>query len=186
MNDPLQITLADAVEFLERHFIEYALVGGLAVSLRGQTRVTADVDMVIAIDLDRALQLVDELEDSKFTPLFAGVAEVVQKSFILPIRHRETGIRVDLAIGLSGFERQAIQRANMIEVGGCPTAVATAEDLVIMKVLAGRPQDEQDLIGLVATQSSSFDWDYCILVARQLGDVLGQDLAKRVIILRDD
>jgi hypothetical protein len=186
MNDPLQITLADAVEFLELHHIAYALVGGLAVSLRGQPRVTADVDMVIAIDLDRALQIVDELNNSKFAPLFSGVADVIQRSFILPIRHRDTGVKVDLAIGLSGFEQQAIQRANIVEVGGCPTKVATAEDLVIMKVLAGRPQDEQDLAGLVVTQSSSFDWDYCIHVARELSEVLGQDLVKRVIALRVD
>lgn len=107
VNEPLQITLADAVEFLNHHGISYALVGGLAASLRGQTRVTADVDMVLAIDLESALRLIDELSHSKFSLLFDGVAEVVQKSLILPVRHRETGVKVDLAIGLSGFEQQA-------------------------------------------------------------------------------
>jgi hypothetical protein len=43
MDVPLQTTLVDAVNFLESESVPYALVGGLAVSLRGQPRVTADV-----------------------------------------------------------------------------------------------------------------------------------------------
>jgi Nucleotidyl transferase of unknown function (DUF2204) len=186
VNEPLSTTLADAVAFLESEGISYALIGGLAVSLRGQPRVTVDVDMVIAIDVNRALALLPMLSQSKFEPLFHGVEEVVQKSFILPLRHRTTGIKVDLAIGLSGFERQAVARAERIQIADQKVAVATAEDLLVMKLLAGRPQDEQDITGLIIAKGDKLDWIYCQHVADELGLALGLDLASRVRNLRND
>jgi hypothetical protein len=61
VNDPLQTTLADAVEFLALEGIAYALIGGMAASLRGQTRATADVDLVIDADVSQALSLITRL-----------------------------------------------------------------------------------------------------------------------------
>jgi hypothetical protein len=184
VNEPLQITLADAEDFLARNQVRHMLVGGLAVALRGQPRATADVDMVLAADVDEALALVQQLSNSKFRPLFADVEEVVQTSLILPLRHREQGVKVDLAIGLSGFERQAVERAQLCEVAGTQIPVATAEDLIIMKSLAARPRDEQDLEGLVTAQASLLDWSYCERIAGELGQALGTDLLEKVRSLR--
>lgn len=185
MNDPLQITLSDVEEFLESQQVPHALVGGLAVSLRGQPRATVDVDMVIAIDVAAALAIAGQLDSSKFCPLFDDIATVIETAFILPLRHRSTGVKVDLAIGLSGFERHLVERAERCHVAGTNVPVATAEDLVIMKCLAGRPRDEQDLEGLAIAQSESLDWNYCEQIATQLGEAVGQDLVGRVRKLRD-
>lgn len=184
VNELLRITLADAVAFLRERQLAYALVGGLAASVRGQTRVTADVDIVIDANVERALSVVTKLEQSPFQPLFAGVEEVVERSFILPLRHRAQRVKVDLALGLSGFEQTLIGRAEPMELAGCRVAVATAEDLIIMKALAGRPQDDQDLRGIVITQGARLDWEYCLKTAEELGEAIGQDLGGRVGELR--
>jgi hypothetical protein len=186
VNDPLQTTLSDLADFLNREGITYALVGGIAASLRGQPRATADVDMVIGVDIPRALALAIRLEGTNFRPLFDNVSEIVERSFILPLRHRSTNIRVDLALALSGFEQGAIDRADSLNVSGSIVSVITAEDLVIMKVLAGRPQDEQDLRGIVTAQIDCLDWDYCLRTARELGEALGQDLVGPIRALRDE
>jgi Nucleotidyltransferase of unknown function (DUF6036) len=183
--DPLQTTLADAIALLTAEGIEYALVGGLAASLRGEPRVTADVDFVIAVDIERALSFAGALADSPFRPLFDDVQQIIETAFILPLRHRITNVKVDLAIGLSGFEQQTVARAQTLELAGVNVSVATAEDLVIMKVLAGRPQDEQDLRGLIVAQRNRLDWDYCLRIAAELGDAIGQDLVTKVQSLRD-
>jgi predicted nucleotidyltransferase len=180
MNVPLQTTLADAVQLLEAQGIPYALIGGLAASFRGQARVTADVDMVLSAGVDRALQLAAELTNTKFKPLFRGVEEVVQQAFILPLEHRTTNVKLDLSLGLSGFEQQAVARAQRVDLAGTKVAVVTAEDLLIMKVMAGRPQDDQDVRGLVLAHGDRLDWDYCRKVAAELGEALGQDLVGRV------
>jgi hypothetical protein len=105
MEAALWPTLADAAHVLETRGIRFALIGGLAVSLRGQPRMTVDVDLMILADIDQALGLAQELSSTPFEPLFPGVEEVVARSYILPLRHRTTGIRVDVAIGMSGFEQ---------------------------------------------------------------------------------
>jgi hypothetical protein len=150
-------TLADAVAMLESRGLPSALIGGLAVSLRGQPRMTVDVDLVIHADVGDALQLVRELSATPFEPLFAVVEEVVASAFILPLRHRTTGIRVNLAIGMSGFEREAIRRATRLAVGAGSVAVVTVEDLLVMKALAGRPQDDADMRGLVDLHRGEID-----------------------------
>ncbi|MBC7855244.1 MAG: hypothetical protein IAF94_17580 [Pirellulaceae bacterium] len=184
MHEPLQQTLFDAVSLLDAERIPYALVGGLAVSLRGQPRMTADVDMVMLADVPRSLALVQGLEGTSFRPLFDGVAEVVQKAFILPLQHRATHVRLDLALGLSGFERQAVARAERLSLAGASIAVVTAEDLLMMKVLAGRPQDEQDIQGLMIAQGRHLDWSYCLHLADELGVALGLDLVTRIAALQ--
>jgi hypothetical protein len=184
VNNPLQTTLHDAVRLLNGEQIQYALIGGLATSLRGIPRVTVAVDLVIAVELRRALELLGTIEHSPFRPLLANPAEIVEKSFLLPLRHRVTNVKVDVAIGLSGFERQAIARAESIELSGVEVKVASAEDLLLMKVLAGRPQDEQDIQGLIVAQGEQLDWEYCLALAEQLGEAIGQDLALRVRQLR--
>lgn len=123
MDKLLQITLADAVGMLQAEGVPYALIGGLAASLRGQPRVTADVDLVMAADLDAALALATRLDATPFQPLFPGVDQVDERTFILLLRHRRTGIKVDLAIGLSGFERQSVARKTPLTLAACEVLV---------------------------------------------------------------
>jgi predicted nucleotidyltransferase len=186
VNEPLQNTLVDAVEFLESRGVSYALIGGLAASLRGQPRATADVDLVAVVEIETALAIASTLDQTAFDPLFSGIAEVIQRAFILPLRHRATGVKVDIALGLSGFEKQAVARATRVTIAGRQVATATAEDLIIMKSLAARPQDQQDLAGIIAAQHDRLDWDYCIQVATELGEAVGQDLAEQVRRLQSD
>ena len=104
------------------------LIGGLAISARGLPRATADIDLVVAIDVQRALELVDALKSSSFQPLFRDVQEVIERSYILPLLHRIATVKVDLSIGITGFERQVITRADVQNVLGTEVAVASAED----------------------------------------------------------
>jgi predicted nucleotidyltransferase len=184
VNEPLNKTLVDAADSLNSHGVRYALIGGMAASLRGQLRVTADVDMVIAADVAQGLRLADSLAASPFKPLFDGVAEVVERSFILPLRHRTTGVKVDLALGLSGFEQQLIRRASPLDVAGQQIHVAQAEDLIILKSLAGRPQDDKDLEGILMVYGDRLDWDDCLRVAAELEESLAVSLVQKIRDLR--
>ena len=186
MEPALWPTLADAAQVLETRGIRFALIGGLAVSLRGQPRMTVDVDLVILADIDQALRLAQELSSTPFEPLFPGVEEVVARSFILPLRHRATGIRVDVAIGMSGFEQQAVSRSTKVTIGDVRVPVVAVEDLLVMKALAGRPQDDQDIRGLVAAQRGAIDWPACLDVAEKLGAAIDVDIAGRLRTARGE
>lgn len=184
MDQLLQATLADAIDFLTDEKVSYALIGGLAASLRGEPRVTADVDLVIGTSVDGALRLLKSIEKSAFEPLFSGVEEVVSQAFILPLLHRTTAVKVDLSIGLSGFEQQLIQRATPVDLAGQAVRLATAEDLLVMKLLAGRPRDQQDAVGIVAVQGDSLDWEYCSQIAQELEQAVDINLTVHLERLR--
>ena len=184
-NNNLNVALADLTLWLQREQIPFAVIGGVAVGVRGEPRFTADVDVVIGLDLDDAMLLIHRLHGSRFEPLFADVAEVVQTSFILPLRHVETGIKVDAAIGLSGFEQQLLARATEVELAGVVAPVATVEDLILMKLFAGRPRDSEDCEKLAQKHGVRLDWEYLSKTARQLEEALAMDLSVPLHKLRE-
>ena len=176
MHDAIQKTLADLVDVFNANGVRFAVIGGLAASVRGEPRFTADVDVVIAMDIDEALNLVEALRKTVFRPLFSDVADVVRTAFLLPLRHQETKIKVDVALGLTGFERQAIDRATPRELGTSSPPVVTAEDLILMKLLASRPRDIDDIAKVVSRQGAALDWAYLLETGRQLQNATESDL----------
>jgi predicted nucleotidyltransferase len=184
VDDPLQATLADLAAFLGANHTAFALIGGIAVSVRGEPRFTADVDVVVSADVKQGLALLDATRHSAFEPLFAGAAEVLQTAYILPLRHRTTGVKADVAIGLTGFERNVVTRATPVDLGGFTIPVASTEDLLLMKVLAGRPRDIDDARGIVSKQGAALDWRYVMDIGKALGEAIGQDLERQIQDLR--
>ncbi len=185
MTDALQTTLRDLADWLRSESIPFAVIGGIAVSVRGEPRFTADVELVIGIDVNQALQLVERLPNSPFRPLFDGINEVIQTAFLMPLVHAVTGIRADVAIGLSGFELQAISRVTPAEMGDFNVPVVTSEDLILMKLLASRSRDLEDVERIVIRHRRSLDWNYLIETGQQLQEAVAQDLVPSLEALRD-
>lgn len=180
MDDSIRQTLVEIADFLDSVSVRFVLIGGLAVAVRGEPRVTADVDLVAGVDLDRALVLIGEFERTDFRPLFADVSELVQTALLLPLRHNQTRIKVDLAIGLSGFEKQVIDRATSIQVANRTIPVASAEDLILMKLLAARPRDTADVDGIVGRQRGALDWKYLFQTGGELQEAVGIDIVPQL------
>ena len=55
VTNDLTKTLADLTTWLRREQVSFAVIGGLAVGVRGEPRFTADVDIFVGLDLDDAL-----------------------------------------------------------------------------------------------------------------------------------
>jgi hypothetical protein len=184
-NEPLDKALADAVDFLETRQIPFAVIGGIAATVRGEFRATADLDFVLDVAVEDAVKLASNLEGTYFEPLFPGVSEVVERTFILPLRHKPTGLTVDLALGLSRFEQTAISRAERVQFGSCIAPVVTSEDLVLMKLFAGRPRDIEDVEGILALRHEEMDWNYLQNNAVALGEVVAMDLITQLLQMKE-
>ncbi len=176
MDDSLRRTLRDLGAFFASARVSYAVIGGIAVSFRGEPRFTADIDVVAGMDCDAAIALLGSADRARFAPLFPDAEDVVRTAFILPLRHRETLVTVDVSIGLTGYERRVIARAPRERVADLLVPVATAEDLIVMKIFAGRPRDAEDARGIVLRCGEAIDWDYVLETGRQLGEAVSQDL----------
>lgn len=85
--------------------------------------------------------------------------EFTLETFVLPCIDESSEVRVDFIFSLSDFEREAIERSIVVEVEGTPVHFVTAEDLVIHKLVAGRPRDIED-VQAVISRSEKLDLDY--------------------------
>jgi hypothetical protein len=62
----------------------------------------------------------------------------------MPFVHEATGMPLDVVLAGSGLEDEFLQRAVPTDIGGTRVPVIELSDLIIAKVLAGRPKDVDD------------------------------------------
>lgn len=68
------------------------------------------------------------------------------------------GVPLDVALGAMPFEEAAVSRAAPYRVApDTEILTCSAEDLVVLKAFAGRPQDWLDIEGIVARQGGKLD-----------------------------
>ena len=135
----------------------WALVGGMAVSVRTEPRFTRDVDVAIAASGDAAAEeLVFALGRLGYT-IVASVEHVttgrLATARLLPPDEPESGILVDLIFASSGVEPEIVAAAETVEVFPDVTVpVCATEHLLVLKILARddemRPQDLVDIKAL--------------------------------------
>jgi hypothetical protein len=112
--------------------IRYMVVGGQAVLLHGEARLTKDVDVTLAAGLEHLDQVVSLARAARLEPL-VDPESFTRRTLVLPCQDRESGLRVDFILSFSPYERQAIERARLVTMGSTAVRFATAEDLVIHK-----------------------------------------------------
>lgn len=163
------------------------LIGGQAVLLHGQPRLTQDIDVTLGVEPDRFETVLQVCEELDLVPLPREVESFVRETFVLPALHQQTRIRVDFVFSATHYERQAIDRAIRVQVGGSGVPFATAEDLILHKLFAGRPRDREDVLGIVRRQGNAIDWKYLDRWAREFADVPGREgMVEEVERLRAD
>lgn len=142
-------TLQALQRLIERFENRGIIIGGVAVSLLGKPRFTADADAVIFASIVNLDELIRAADEEGFEPRVENARELAQRNRILLLKHRETKITCDISLGALPFESEAISRSRMVQVGSLHLRIPTVEDLVIFKAVAHRPQDLIDIRMLV-------------------------------------
>ena len=166
--------------------LPFMLIGGQAVLVHGRPRLTEDIDVTLGVAPDRLPAVREVVQALDLVLLPENPERFVRETFVLPARH-ETGIRIDFIFSTTPYERQAIERAVTRRVGEALVPFATAEDLVLHKLFAGRARDWEDAVGVVRRQGAAFDWGYVTRWARDFAGVPGrEDLPGRVERLKQE
>ncbi|HEV2914781.1 MAG TPA: nucleotidyl transferase AbiEii/AbiGii toxin family protein [Pyrinomonadaceae bacterium] len=137
------------IRWLEAEQVPYATIGGVAVSLLAQPRATQDIDIVIWLDQERWDSFLRAGEVYGFEPRLNDALDFAVKSRVLLLRHRNSGISVDISCGALPFEREMIERAVTLKIGKLNLRVPTPEDLIVTKAVAQRPKDVADIESLL-------------------------------------
>jgi hypothetical protein len=145
---PLPV-LRDLLDWLNAQQTPGIIIGGIAASVLGRPRFTADVDVSVLVDESRWPEFLSGGEPHGFVPRLTEAIDFARRSRILLLRHDPTGINVDVALAALPFEREAIARGRSVSAGGFTLPLPTAEDLIIMKAVAHRPRDLADIEAIV-------------------------------------
>ncbi|MBI3391756.1 MAG: hypothetical protein HY039_01065 [Nitrospirae bacterium] len=137
--------LAKLGKSLRDHRVPYMIIGGQAVLIYGEPRLTRDIDVTLGLEPSRAHEVLSLVRELSLRPLPENPSAFVQETMVLPTLDDITGIRVDFIFSFTPYEREAIGRGRIVKIGGQEVCFASPEDLVIHKVFAGRPRDLEDV-----------------------------------------
>jgi hypothetical protein len=149
MKDVEQAVL-DFVDIFGELKITYAVMGGLAVRAYGVPRPTYDVDISIAITRERLSTLYDAVESAGYT-----VPETYRRGWVdriadMPlvkfrIYRPDRSVDVDVFLVETAYQRVIIDRRVQAELHQRVIWIVSPEDLILLKVVAGRSRDLGDI-----------------------------------------
>jgi predicted nucleotidyltransferase len=190
----LEASLARITSALEALDGAFALVGGLAVSVRSEPRLTRDADLVVAADDDaQAEAMIRRLADQGFRSGMVVEHEHTGRLATVRLEHPvDGGLVTDLLFASSGIENEIVASAERLAlVGELVLPVATVGHLIALKLLARddrqRPVDADDLRSLreVATELDWSQADQAVGLIEARGYHRGRDLTAALTRLRE-
>lgn len=179
----LTAVIHDLVGLFDRLRLPYAIMGGIAVRAHGLPRPTFDVDFVLAVPRARLADLFTALKEAGYTVpdhYHGGWVDSVGGMPLFKVRLflEGRGIDADVFLVENDFQKEVMRRRILDEVEGKPVHLITAEDLILFKLLAGRPRDLLDIEDVFFMQGQLDEaymrrWAGPLGVANQLERMLG-------------
>lgn len=142
--------LLDALDALQRLLSRFGnrgvIIGGAAVSILGRARFTEDVDAVFLLSNKDLPRLLEMAKEEGIEPRVDNTLDFARKNRVLLLRHTSTDTGIDISLGALPFEEEMVERGVLHEVDETlQLRLPTPEDLIIMKAIAHRPKDLEDI-----------------------------------------
>lgn len=159
--------------FFSVQSLPYAVIGGLAVQVWGNARLTVDADLSVAAPLTEGSAEFVRFITRHFPSRSADPLAFARDTRMVLVT-ASNGVAVDISLALPGYEDHLFARAVDYEIEpGRAIRLCSAEDLIIHKAIAGRPQDLTDIQGVVYRQGEKLDVAYIRQWLKEFAAVLG-------------
>src|SRR5262245_54747551 len=151
----LATALIELVEAFERNQLRYAMIGGLATGFRSRPRFTQDIDLLLDVPRIVLPSLLDDLQVHGFT--FDQQATIREwcNHHTAAISFR--GVPIDWLGPVLPIFRHMLDTAVAEPWLGSSVRIASAESLILCKLIAFRTQDQADIESLLASNRSRLD-----------------------------
>lgn len=179
MTKDFEKTLQDIDRRCRQHRISYTIIGGIAAIVHGSERTTGDIDITILAEIDN-LERILELFADGYISMKPNPLAFFQRCLFVPLQHRVTQIRVDVAAALSSLERKIIERSKRLLYSDVEVNVCTIEDLIIMKLVADRTKDKLDVETLIPLNRKKLNLRYLRARAKEFVAVERSDVPERL------
>lgn len=159
-----------AVALLEKEKVDYFLVGGIAVGVWGEPRYTMDADFVIRLSSRKTLPFLRAAAGHGFKVDLEVALMNLDVSGATRLDYKDRF--VDMIVGESEFDLAAMERRASVRLGKRNIRVATAEDLILYKLVALRDRDIDDIRRIITRQRNRLETGYLRKWAATLGEAL--------------
>lgn len=127
--------------------IEFLLIGGYAVNYHGYPRFTMDMDIWLKPDNENKLRFVSFLQDQGFSRESIDHLKGLDFNTAQSFHMGELETRIDFLTKISGSVEfnEAYARCSKLPLAGKLVPIIQYEDLIVNKMMSGRPQDKADI-----------------------------------------
>jgi predicted nucleotidyltransferase len=164
-----------AIESLQRLLDQFnnrgVIIGGIAVGFLGKPRFTADVDAMFLLSTQDIPKFLELANAENIRPRIQNAEEFARKNRVLLLRHVPTETDIDISLGILPFEEEMVERGSIKSFANLSLRLPTPEDLIIMKAIAHRPKDLED-IRTIADKYPDLDIKRIERWVKEFGEVL--------------
>jgi hypothetical protein len=127
------------------------VIGGIAFGVLGRARFTEDLDAMFLLSTQDIPHFLEEAKKEGIEPRVENAVEFAKKRRVLLLRHTMTDTDIDISMGIMPLEEEIVERSSVQEFDDTlQVRLPTPEDLIIMKAIAHRPKDMEDIRVLAA------------------------------------
>ena len=135
------------IGLLEKHAVEYLIVGGYAVAFHGFPRYTGDIDFFVAVSESNATRRLAVFEEFGFGSIGIEKADFQQPDFVVEIGREPRKIQV--LTGIDGVTFEECRQHGITETyGGMSLNFIGMDELLRNKQAAARAKDLIDVHAL--------------------------------------
>lgn len=153
---PAAVELLIALASVLDRWGRWYLFGAQAVIAHGVPRLSADVDVTLQMIPEEPERFARDMKQAGFD-LLVDDADFLRHTRVMPFVHLATAMPLDVVLAESGLEDEFLRRASAVDIGGAAVPLIDVEDLIIAKILAGRPKDLEDARGLWRIRGRNLD-----------------------------
>jgi len=132
------------IELLNKHGVEYLIVGGYALGYHSRPKFTQDIDFWVGRDESNAQKVMNVLDDFGFGQLDIRVEDLTSENKIIQLGNAP--LRIDIIMSVTGLEFQsAFKNRVHAQYMGVTANFISLPDLITNKKSTGRQKDVEDL-----------------------------------------
>lgn len=144
------------------------VIGGIALQRWGEPRYTADADLSVLVEPGREAAVIAHLL-ARLPARIPDAAQFAARTRVI-LAQSPAGVAIDLVLAGLPFEARVVARASAWDLGGgTRLRTCSAEDLLVMKVFAGRDKDWADVTSILERGGQALDLE---LVRKELAPLL--------------